>query len=162
MSESGSIDNIDNSGKTDAKELQTLKTEKAVAEAKTEFEAKQKLDAERASKLSSKDNITMPKAEFKDMQTRMLTLETEATDAKKAAELSTRNNLFSSLEQMNPKLAKLNEKSSSAVLQVVLDTAREMKEGFPSIKGEKVIEGATAGKHDETHYDFVKGEFVYS
>lgn len=153
--------------KSDAKELATLKTAEAVREAKATFDAAQKaiVDAKvkADAKKSSKDNITIPVSDFKDMQTRMMTLEKEATDAKDAAELSTRNNLFSSLEQLDPKLAKLNEKSTSAVLEIVLSTAREMKTGFPSIKKDgEAPEGATAGNHSESHYDFVEGKFVYT
>lgn len=109
------------------------------------------------------ETVTPSNEDFAELQRQMVELQTENDKQKKAIILSERNHLFSDLEQLNPKLAKLNEKSSVEMLRVVIQTARELEGGFPSLNNEaSKPKEASAGDHDTADYDFEKKAWVYT
>ena len=108
------------------------------------------------------DSLVISKEEFANMQKSMIELQSKADEAEKAKVKGERDSVFRQLETLNPKLAKIHEKSSKAVLEGALSAATEMKGGFPSLNKENdKPKEASAGDHDTMSYDFVKQDWAY-
>jgi len=78
------------------------------------------------------DNVSVPKEEFAQMQSQMVELQEKADKADKDKAESERKHAYETLLALNPKLAKINEKSSTLVIKTVIETAKEIKSDFPS------------------------------
>lgn len=85
-------------------------------------------------------DVTIPIEDFAEMQKQLLTLQSDAEQSKKKADMAERNHLFSDLERIKPQLAKIHEKSNKDTLKIVLATAREMDSDFPTLKNKDVKE----------------------
>ena len=110
-----------------------------------------------------KDNLTISKKAWNETQKTILALQKGKEEADAKAIETERLSVYSELMAINPKLAKLNEKSSIDMLRGALQAAKEIKEGFPSLNNSKKGESkkASYGDHDSMKYDFVKKEYEF-
>ena len=110
-----------------------------------------------------KDNLTISKKAWNETQKTILALQKGKEEADAKAIETERLSVYSELMAINPKLAKLNEKSSIDMLRGALQAAKEIKEGFPSLNNSKKGETkkASYGDHDSMDYNFVKKEYEF-
>ena len=81
-------------------------------------------------------NEPVSKEDFMALQNQLLELQEDKEKAAKEKEELERDYAFKELESLNPKLAKINEKSGTATLRTVISTFKETKAGFPSFDAE--------------------------
>lgn len=81
-------------------------------------------------------NEPVSKDDFMELQKQLLELQEDKEKADIEKDKLEREYAFKELETLSPKHAKINEKSSTATLKIVLDTVKETKAGFPSFEAE--------------------------
>lgn len=115
------------------------------------------------SKPTDEDVITISKSEFASLQKQVLDLQNDAVKADKVKDDAERTYTYNALKALNPKLAKINKDASLSTLKTVIETAKEIKNDFPSLDSkDKPPPKAGAEDHDSMDYDFVKKEWVYT
>lgn len=106
--------------------------------------------------------VSVPKEEFTNLQKQMLELQKEKEEAQKSKDDLERRYAFNELKTLNPKLAEINKTASAATLKVIIETAKEIKSGFPSFGTKPGSEKkASVDDHDSMDYDFVKKDWTY-
>lgn len=85
------------------------------------------------SEVTEGDTVTLSKEEFTDWQTKIVDLETKVEKSEKEKVKMERDQKFTELKRLNPKLAELNKNAKKSTLETVIITAKTMKGQFPSI-----------------------------
>lgn len=93
------------------------------------------------------ETITLSKEDFTDLQLKIVNLQTKVEKSEKEKVKMDRDQKFTELKKLNPKLAELNKNAVSSTLDTVIETAKTLKGQFPSISDgdDKPVKKAQVG-----------------